>query len=237
MQKIIFSIIIILITSNLSCNLNNKKKFKAGCYEEVNNKIQYTFHTDDGEIKHYILSNANPKKFKIINKTTEICNNADVWAKDSVNVYYKNQQLLGADVSSFKVLSNGYSCDKNKVYFRSLILKDADINSFKVLSNFYAKDKNRLWFCEKEVSGIENITDFNIIDGYFSKNDTFVFFNNDTTLNVIKNVHAESFREIEDSAKSNFKFYKDKNNTFVINTELKYGDTGFFKVVTDTIKN
>ena len=234
MRKILFLIITVLTISNISCNNNADKLFKIGCYEENGGHIYYNFGSENTEKQNIELQNANPKQFRILNRNnqSEICTNSDVWAKDSVNVYYKQYQLLGADAKSFKILSNGYSCDNDKVYFKNIILKNADARTFKVLTNFYAKDKNKLWFCEKEVSGITDIINFEVIDGYFSKNKTSVFLNKDTVLQKLEKLDAATFTEFEDTLKKeiNLKFYKDKDFIITINTEKNTGDTDYINI-------
>lgn len=229
----IINIILIFVIFLLACN-NSKPVFNSNCYKQIADKIYYILQDSSGMIKKKILKSINPNNFRIIknNITGNYCINNDVWAKDSMNVYYKFHKLSGADPLSFKVLINGYSKDKNKIYFREKLIFKADAKTFTPLGDFYAKDKNNIWFCEKRVSGNFDIKNFEIIDGYFSKDKHGIYLNNDFFVNKISGADNQTFKEIQQNTEKLLcKYYFDKNNIYFIDTEKKFDDNDFFYVI------
>lgn len=79
-------------------------------------------------------------------------------AGDKIYLYYTNE-IVNADVESFKVLHENISKDKHNVYFRDQVIESADSATFHFLEGcingeyylecdnaFYAKDKNYGYF-------------------------------------------------------------------------------------------
>jgi hypothetical protein len=195
----------------------------------------------NGVVKKIILKNANPDNFKIISKISSgnFCSNKDIWARDSMNVYYKFHKILGADPVSFKVLNDGYSKDNNKVYFREKLVFSADAETIKPLGDFYAKDKNKIWFFGKRIIGNFKLKSFEIIDGYFSKDISGVYLNNDTILNKIPNSDYLTFKEIQQNSETEkllYKYYSDVNKIYFIDTEKNVGEEDFFYTIKANIK-
>ncbi len=236
MVKTFKYLILIFVLAFSDCSFKTESSFSTLCYKEINSKIQYIKTDNNGKEKGIVLENANPEKFVIINanQSGKNCVNCDIWAKDSMNVYYKHHKLSGADPATFKLLSNGYSKDKNKVYFRENLILNSNIDKFESISHFYAKDNKSIWFCGKPIKGDFETKSFEIFDGYFSKDTKNIYLNNDSNLIKIKSTNPKSFQEIENLNKSSlnsYRFYTDGNRIYFLDTEMKPGDINYFYTI------
>jgi hypothetical protein len=83
-------------------------------------------------------------------KTAEITETWD-WLKDDKSYFFEGQEIVGIDYSSFKILNNDYSIDKNQVYFRLKPIKDVDLKSFQTTKYTYGgKDKFNKYYQGKK---------------------------------------------------------------------------------------
>jgi hypothetical protein len=224
-------ILIILIVFLISCTENISRKI-GSCYLHEDGKIKYLLKAETGETDTLVLRDANAVFFEIIQDDMHgnECVNGNIWAKDKLNVWYKNVMLPGADPKTFSVLDNAYSKDKEHAYFYDQLLVNVDINSFEVLSFFFAKDKQMVLLKGKEVFGVEDIEGFEVIDAYFSKDTTAVYFNNDTLLLKIPDSDPNSFKsfsENEDNQLSSLKYYVDKDKVYITDTDKTVGEEDF----------
>ncbi len=99
-----------------------------------------------------ILKEADSKSFQVINLSNKY--SYDYYARDNKNVYYRDKKNDGADLSTFKILSdNGYARDNKNIYERGIqnnssSNKDIDISSLEIIktyNHFYFKDKNTIY--------------------------------------------------------------------------------------------
>jgi DKNYY family len=116
----------------------------------------------------------------------------DVFAKDSLDAYYKEKSITGAEVATFEAVNTFYAKDKNRVYycdeFRDgqnyyltkhqviKVVEKAFPASFKAIEAGYAKDSvhgfnDGLAFTVKDISSLKGI------DRYFAKDNVQVYFN------------------------------------------------------------
>jgi len=110
--------------------------------------------------------------------------------------------LNGADIKTFKYLSNNYAKDKNQVYYLSFNVENADNQSFEVIGGNFAKDKNNIFAKREQIKNIDINT--------FSR---LGEFNNDETgLNVFSDYYV-----------------RDKNNIFFLHEIVKDADLATFK--------
>lgn len=233
MPRFSIYIIVALIFAVSDCSYKAESDFQGFCYEETSGKVGYIKTEKNGEVKTIILEDANPNKFIVLgeNKSEDNCVNCDVWAKDSMNVYYKYQKLLGADPLTFEVLGNGYSKDKNKVFFKGNLILNSNADRFITIGEFYAKDDKNLWFCGIKITGEYNVESITIFDGYFSKDAENVYLNNDTNLIKINGADPEIFKEADNTINSNlntYRYYTDNKKMYFLDTELNPVDINYF---------
>lgn len=234
MKQIKQLFIIVLLITQFSCIDNISRKI-GSCYIHEDGKIKYLSRIQTGEIDTLILNDANAVFFEIISDEMpgDECVNGNIWAKDKLNVWYKDKIIKGSDPASFKLIENGYAKDKDHAYYYDKLLVDIDIENFKILTYFFAKDKNMIIYQGNEVFGVENIQDFEIIDGYFSADGQNIYFNNDTLLLKIPDSDPETFQCIDQNEEfqlSTLKYYTDKDKAYFVDTEKNVGDEDFLYV-------
>lgn len=114
----------------------------------VDTTSQIVFFVDN--ILYWNLSRCDSSHIDI--ESFQIIQNNKDYATDSEHIYYRGSDILGADVSTFVLLSHAFSKDKNSVFHRDRILEGADPNSFEYISaknaKDYCKDKNHKWECQ-----------------------------------------------------------------------------------------
>ncbi len=120
--------------------------------DQLNNKIE--------------IENADILTFEIINHWY----NRD-YAKDKNKVYviidkmrmYDLVTLKDADPSSFQILDDRYSKDKNYVFWSGIQLKWADSNTFTNIDDFYWKDKNHVYIFDMVIDWADQDS-FEVLD-------------------------------------------------------------------------
>lgn len=83
-------------------------------------------------------------------------------------------KLEGVDVSTFRVLKNGYAKDKNKAYFLGELMVQSHGPSFKVLRHLFAKDNQQVFYRSVVVS--QQTESFKILNPYYSKDFEFAYY-------------------------------------------------------------
>ena len=230
-----FSIILLsLLTIFLSCTDTINRKI-GSCYLQEDGMIKYLKKDETGAVDTVALKDANTAFFELIHDEMpgDECVNGNIWAKDKLHVWYKNKILPGAHPETFTLLENGYAKDKEHAYFYDQLLVNVDISSFEVLTYFFAKDRNIIFSHGKEVFGVEDKKSFEIIDGWFSKDSTGVYFNNDTVLLKLPDSDPKSFRcyDLDLSGQlSSLKYYTDKKNVYFTDTDKNAGEEDFLYV-------
>lgn len=231
LTKILISISILILTTSCKQELVIKKL--GSCYIQKGDEIMYLKKNDTGAIDTISLEFANAKLFEIISDKTEKtdCINTDVWAKDKLSVWYKENKINGADPNTFKVIKDKYASDKNSIYYKNIAINKKS-NDFKVLGNFYAKNNEKIWYKGLVVKGVENISDFSLIDSYFSTDKISIYLNSDTLLLKIPDSDAKSFvlANENNSHLNSLKYYKDKDKIYCIDTEKNIGEPDFMSI-------
>jgi hypothetical protein len=95
-----------------------KVYWKWRTIEEPRGPIEYTVKEVKG---------ADPKTFRFLAERVE-----GVWGKDRQGIYFFEQRIEGADVTTWQPLDWGYSKDKNHVYKGAQRVKSADPKTFTV---------------------------------------------------------------------------------------------------------
>jgi hypothetical protein len=95
-----------------------KVYWKWRTIEEPRGPIEYTVKEVKG---------ADPKTFRFLDERIE-----GVWGKDRHGIYFFEQRIEGADITTWEPLDWGYSKDKNHVYKGAEIVKNADPKTFRV---------------------------------------------------------------------------------------------------------
>ncbi|OGP93357.1 MAG: hypothetical protein A2Z19_07020 [Deltaproteobacteria bacterium RBG_16_54_18] len=95
-----------------------KVYWKWRTIEEPRGPIEYTVKEVKG---------ADPKTFRFLAERVE-----GVWGKDRNGIYFFEQRIEGADISTWEPLDWGYSKDKNYVYKDVHIVTKADPKTFRV---------------------------------------------------------------------------------------------------------
>ncbi len=220
-----FVIALFIISLFSFCNNEPNKISENTCYTISETLVKYSLKDDNGTFSLINLENVNPEHFIIIeDKNPEnTCLNADVWAKDNMNVFYKQFKIKGADPSSFKVLKQSYAIDNKKVFFKNEIIPHAKVETFNVIGDYYATDNTTIWFCGKPISGIQNINTFKLFDGYFATDSQYVYLIDNTNFIKLEKANPKYFKTyntIEKGQNQDIKFYSDSNKVYVYQTNL-----------------
>ncbi len=88
------------------------------------------------------------------------------WWRDNLMKNSKTEELIDVDISTFEILDEYYSIDKNRAYcchwkspdiFRPMLecirIENIDIDTFEVLGKGYAKNKNNTFYLWKLLKG------------------------------------------------------------------------------------
>ena len=133
----------------------NIKNIDFNSFEEITNypyvfkdkNAVYTLNADDDKIatvfnfrgidyKINELSNANPKKFDMMELN---------YFKDDKNIFYFSdkekmiKKIKNADIKSFEIMNDDYAKDKNNTYYKGKIFKEANV---KTLDKHYNENEN-----------------------------------------------------------------------------------------------
>ena len=215
LKKNVYVLILIFVLFSCNSNIENKT-FNTSCYIIKNEKIEYN-DLNEKNGKNYPIV-ANPEFFEIISEDSlnKTCTGGDIWAKDKATVFYKYFILQGANPKTFVLLSEGFSKDNKQVYFRENLLEKANNSKFEVLSDLYAKDNFNVYWTNKLISGIEDISTFESIDGYFAKDKTTLYYCKENTVTPVTFADFKTFKICENTDYSNFRYYTDINNAYLI---------------------
>ena len=152
----------------------------------------------------------------------------------SYKINTKKISIDGLDVKTFRNLENeqnimsmDYFVDKNSIYYDDYEnlkkIQGADKNSFEITGYYIAKDKNNVYYKGIKLENVDSKS-FEDFDNFIAKDKNRVFYIEGN--GEIENVDVASFEMIEDT-----RYFRDKNNIFVI----KYGNNfpdgqGFVKL-------
>ncbi|WP_024612821.1 DKNYY domain-containing protein [Pseudoalteromonas sp. TB64] len=73
---------------------------------------------------------------------------SEVFALDFERVYFIDEEIIGGDITSFEIIKDSLSKDKNHVYYREKIIEKADPSSFKIMGYSQFMDKNHIYHME-----------------------------------------------------------------------------------------
>ncbi len=115
----------------------------------------HVIYLGDGPKTIAIIKDANPDTFQLVGTCQAVEKSYAAYAKDSRFVYVENEAIIGADASSFQLISTfsyqdeempmGYSFakdNKNIFYNCGKKLEGADYATFEYIGNGIARDKN-----------------------------------------------------------------------------------------------
>ena len=84
------------------------------------------------------------------------------YARDRIQVYYKDSILREADPATFLYLGNSYAHDDKNVFFEDKVVCHYDSSSFKIFEHYYATDGKHIFFNGKVIENAD-ITSFDVI--------------------------------------------------------------------------
>ncbi|MFK8136992.1 MAG: DKNYY domain-containing protein [Bdellovibrionales bacterium] len=127
-----------------------RKKFGA---------VIFGFDQKNVYIKYYLVKEADPKSFKLVE------NSSNFYFVDDQRVYYSNErdrklsvvEVVGADAKTFKIrkLGDSFAFDKNYIYKFGMKIENSDSKSFKELNHAFSVDKNNIYRYEQLVVGLD----------------------------------------------------------------------------------
>jgi len=209
-------------------------------YNEDYHKTLVVKRIDDEKSEKYLTKSPDLKSFKILNEN---------FAKDKDTIYYKEYDILEADINSFEILDEekvdnvdkrtfedlggGFGRDKNWIYSGKMKLRNIDRESFEHIGDGYIKDKNGIYrdaeviFYDSDdsynISKLENVDKEsfeNIGEGY-SKDKNNIYYNNEK----FKNIDVKTFQLIGNG------FSKDKNNVYFEKNKIEGAEAKTFQIV------
>jgi len=155
-----------------------------------------------------IINEADPATFRILETESHNPNDPSdypSYTADKNNVYKSYTKIIGADVKTFKYLSNFYSLDTDNVYYNTEQLLGADPLSFEVIGCWardYAKDNSNVYQRGIKIIGADPKTFKPIGCGYYSKDKNSVYFRE----SKVAGADPDTFEKTEYSTRG-----KDKN--------------------------
>lgn len=120
-----------------------------------------------------LVDKADAESFQILDALCHGDEDKYCFGKDKNRVYYYSREIPNSDPTTFKLLGEGYSSDKNNVYYIMenifLVIKGANSKSFQVLGSSgsgyaYAKDKNFAYYDGVKLKGSDGKS-FTLIQG------------------------------------------------------------------------
>lgn len=113
--------------------------------DSINDKtfkhIQGKYAKDEKYVYHLssIVNMANPKTVESLDYWQ--------WIKDDKSYFFEGKRINEIDYSTFRILENDYSIDKNRVYFRLKPIDNIDVKTFKTTDGtFGGQDKNGTYY-------------------------------------------------------------------------------------------
>ncbi len=98
------------------------------------------------------IPGADPTSFQIVD-------GANLWSKDKKDYYYAAEPLGVLDMSSFKIINNGWAKDSKAYYATPQFARkgkvDCDYPTMRILSEQYAVDKNRAYYGLIPLPGVD----------------------------------------------------------------------------------
>lgn len=122
--------------------------------------VRQVYFYNDAYFKQYIMK-ADPVSFKIIHD-----NGGKLYARDKRAIYYRENELIGADPATFTVIDAPYAKDWQYVFYSSSKIDGADPQTFRVFSVRVTKDKNHAYLDGKVAEEVDAATLHSISGGY-----------------------------------------------------------------------
>ncbi len=177
---IILSLVVFVIVSGLCF----WKAYENRDYITKDWWVEYLFNNNKQHFKkmflwsaelHKVLEKVDSSTFKILGSFTWDYYEHFYYFKDKDNVYVTNQwwewytsKFSWADSSSFELLWDLYSKDKNDFYYFTDKISNVDSETFQVLEKWYAKDKNNVYYRGIKIEWT-SWKDFKILSSYVGK--------------------------------------------------------------------
>ena len=197
-------------------------------FNDQNPETRYWIKENQIYFGHYPIKGADIETFRFY---------LGGFAKDKKHCYCANRKLKESDPQTFRALNYTYYKDDRFVWTLGGRIKQADSKTFvicddgfiKILNSYiphgFGKDKERVFYYDFD--GITNWvrkanpqTFISLQDGYFGKDDRFVFFGR----GVIPNANVKWWRKIKG------KYNKDDSRIFYMNRLIRVADYESFEV-------
>lgn len=162
----------------------------------------------------------------------------------SINCYCTNFVIIGADLFTFSVLNHGYAKDKNSAYFKGEKIIGADLSSFKIIESssssfFAAKDKENVFVQNTKISKadpdtFEYLNEREIYVWMKDKNYVWTMLRNDPdSIELIEGADSETFKLIptltSQNVSGNEHYALDKNHAYFLNKIIEESDPKTFQ--------
>ncbi len=141
-----------------------------------------------------------------------------------VGVTHKGE-VKGADLESFKQISELYGKDKNHAYRTYSLLPNSDPESFVIIDDIYSKDKNRVFYYSHNIPNADpssfQIIEYGYSDKEYAKDKNYVFFRGE----ALPNADPKTFKYIKNG------YAKDTNQVYYYDDILLKADVKTFKQI------
>ena len=173
--------------------------------------------------------------YKLSTEFDETIENGLYWT-DGKKVYFRQYEIIGADIDSFSQYYGLWAKDKNYCYMGSGRIKDADKETFKPLNYTYTKDKLNVWTLGGKIKDADAET-FEVCDsgkyslgkqikkgkcyelfvpyGFGKDKNNVYHYDFSGKPNVVKNASPNTFISLEDCI-----FGYDENNVYYKQNKL-----------------
>ena len=171
-------------------------------------KNVYAISKFDETYSSKIIKNADVNSFEVMKNS--------MYTKDKNNIYYSNRKIIGADLPTFQIGSDGFSKDKNNIYFGGKKILGVDRDTIKIIELPYIKDKNNVYYGNKKIEGADKNTfeltyDFkSVVNNYYSKDKNNVYYEN----KKLKGIDVKTFKKVGRLV-DNF-LIEDKNGFYIV---------------------
>ncbi len=181
--------------------------------------------------KNIPLKDADPRTFEYIGESYPF-----IYAKDKKRVYAIEKFgdpiyiIKNADPSTFKLLKENYSKDKNNVYFQEKPAKGIDVKTFEILGYFHVKDKNNIYVREvydyKPIRGADMKT-FEILTPLYTKDKNYVYYDS----KIINGADSPTFMMMKEIKENEHEYAKDKKRVYYKGKEIAGSDSATFEII------
>ncbi len=135
----------------------------TGCknYDVRNDGVYYIFWNEAVGKGERLIEDADPKTF-------ETLSNND-YGKDIKCVFYKGNQISGANPNSFELIKGGYAIDDTRAYYYGDSISTSSNKNFEVIDGYYSKDHKNIYYRNNPLN-VCSVKDFNFVYNDGSEN-------------------------------------------------------------------